>query len=59
MEISHHTTFSQAFVQTNNKWYAFELNSKFDKTLKILLNIKLTIEIKCMPLLFVCTNANR
>jgi hypothetical protein len=23
-------------VQSNHKWYAFQLNSKFDKTLKIL-----------------------
>ncbi len=23
---------ARAFVQTNNKWYAFQLNSKFDKT---------------------------
>ncbi len=26
----------QISVKTNNKWYAFQLNSKFDKILKIL-----------------------
>ncbi len=35
--------FKRIEVQTNNKWYAFQLNSKFDKTLKILLKSLITI----------------
>jgi hypothetical protein len=38
-------------VQTNNKWCSFELNSLFEKSYKIDIDIKLTIEFKCIPLI--------
>jgi hypothetical protein len=36
---------TEFYTQSNHKWYAFELNSKFDKTFTILLKSFITISL--------------
>ncbi len=44
----------QMYAQTNNKWYAFELNSKFDKTYKTLFKSLITIWYRKKNWLIIC-----